>query len=314
VFPKTLKPGAKNMAVGTTQQGPAQGASGAEDVQQQRDEAALTRRMADISHKLLVLSGKGGVGKSTVAANLAVALWLRGNHVGLLDVDVHGPSIPKLMGLESSDVHVVDGELVPVHVGENLSVMSIGFLLPRTSDAVVWRGPKKHGVIRQFLQDVNWGPLDYLVVDSPPGTGDEPLSVVQLVGTRAEALLVTTPQQMATADVRRCVTFCRQLSLPILGMLENMSGLRCPHCGEPIDLFKQGGGRDLALEVGAPLLGQIPIDPAVVVAGDAGVPILPENPPSPATQALLEVVDQIVERHAGSLPADAPHIVGSRSS
>jgi len=256
--------------------------------------------MADISHKLLVLSGKGGVGKSTVAANLAVALWLRGNHVGLLDVDVHGPSIPKLMGLDPGDVQIVDGELIPVRVGDNLSVMSIGFLLPKTSDAVIWRGPKKHGVIRQFLQDVAWGPLDYLVVDSPPGTGDEPLSVAQLVGPGAEALLVTTPQQVATADVRRCVTFCRQLALPILGILENMSGFCCPSCGEHFDLFKQGGGSDLALEVKVPFLGRIPIDPEIVIAGDEGVPILPESPPSPATRALLEVVDEIVEAHAAA--------------
>jgi Mrp family chromosome partitioning ATPase len=286
------------MASGTTQQLPAQGADESQDAQRQLDEAALKRRMADISHKLLVLSGKGGVGKSTVAANLAVALWLRGKHVGLLDVDVHGPSIPGILGLADSDVRIDERQLVPVRVGENLSVMSIGFLLPTNKDAVIWRGPRKHGVIRQFLQDVAWGPLDYLVVDSPPGTGDEPLAVAELVGAGAEAVLVTTPQQVATADVRRCVTFCQQLSLPILGILENMSGFHCPNCGERFDLFKQGGGRDLALEAKVPLLGQIPIDPEIVVAGDAGVPILPESPPSPATRALLEVVDEILEAHA----------------
>jgi Mrp family chromosome partitioning ATPase len=294
-------PETKDMATGTTQQQPTQGATDGDDAQRHLDEAALNRRMADISHKLLVLSGKGGVGKSTVAANLAVALWLRGNHVGLLDVDVHGPSIPKLMGLEAGEVRTVEGAIIPVRVGDHLSVMSIGFLLPKADDAVIWRGPKKHGVIRQFLQEVAWGPLDYLIVDSPPGTGDEPLSVAKLVGTRAEAVLVTTPQQLATADVRRCVAFCRRLSLPVLGILENMSGFCCPTCGEHIDLFKRGGGRDLASEVGVPFLGQIPFDPEVVVAGDEGAPILPENPPSPATQALLEVVDRIVETHtAGS--------------
>jgi Mrp family chromosome partitioning ATPase len=286
------------MATGSTQKNPSPGGGDSHDAQRQLDEAALKRRMADISRKLLVLSGKGGVGKSTIAANLAVALWLRGKHVGLLDVDVHGPSIPKIMGLASSDVRMDDGQLVPVRVGENLSVMSIGFLLPTARDAVIWRGPRKHGVIRQFLQDVAWGPLDYLVVDSPPGTGDEPLAVAELVGGGGEALLVTTPQQVATADVRRCVTFCQQLSLPIVGILENMSGFCCPSCGERFDLFKQGGGRDLALEVKVPFLGQIPIDPEIVVAGDAGVPILPASPPSPATRALLEVVDEILEAHA----------------
>jgi Mrp family chromosome partitioning ATPase len=286
------------MATGTTQQMPTQGAGESHDARQQLDGAALSSRMAEIAHKLLVLSGKGGVGKSTIAANLAVALWLRGHRVGVLDVDVHGPSIPKLMGLEGSTIDVVDGQLIPVCVGDNLFVMSIGFFLRTAGDAVIWRGPKKHGVIRQFLQDVAWGPLDYLVVDSPPGTGDEPLSVVDLVGAGAEAVLVTTPQQVATADVRRCVTFCRQLSLPIMGIVENMSGFCCPKCGERFDLFKQGGGKDLALEVKVPFLGQIPIDPEIVVAGDAGAPILPDNPPSPATRALLEVVDEILEAHA----------------
>ena len=263
--------------------------------QQQLEEQALQRRMSEIGKKLLVLSGKGGVGKSTVAANLATALARAGRRVGLLDIDIHGPSIPKLMGVEAEQLQMVnEGEILPVKVNDNLAVMSIGFLLRSGNEPVIWRGPRKHGVIRQFLKDVAWGPLDYLVVDSPPGTGDEPLSIAQLVGDSAGAVIVTTPQQVAVSDVRRCVTFCRQLSLPIVGILENMSGLVCPKCGEKIDLFKSGGGRILAEEMGVPFLGQIPIDPEVVTAGDAGTPLASDGSPTPAIEAFGQVADSIL--------------------
>jgi Mrp family chromosome partitioning ATPase len=236
---------------------------------QQRQE--LDRRMCQIGMKLLVLSGKGGVGKSTVAANLAASLALAGKSVGLLDVDIHGPSIPKLMGLEH-DKPLMNGQsIVPVEVG-TLKVMSIGFILERAEDCVIWRGPMKFGVIQQFLKDVEWGPLDYLVIDSPPGTGDEPLSVAQLIGRPAGAILVTTPQDLAVADVRRSVSFCKALSLPIVGIIENMSGLVCPHCKEMIPLFKTGGGEALAREMNVPFLGSIPIDPEIVASGDSGTP------------------------------------------
>ena len=221
--------------------------------------------------KLLVMSGKGGVGKSTVAANLAASLALMGKSVGLLDVDIHGPSIPKLMGLENNRP-VMDGHaIVPIEVG-NLKVMSIGFLLESDRDAVIWRGPMKYGVIQQFLKDVEWGPLDYLVIDAPPGTGDEPLSVAQLIGQPAGAILVTTPQDLAVADVRRSVSFCEKVSLPVVGIIENMSGLVCPHCKEMIPLFKIGGGEALAREMNVPFLGSIPIDPEIVECGDNGTP------------------------------------------
>lgn len=243
-----------------------------DEIQQQMEEVMLAKRMDGIRQKLLVLSGKGGVGKSTVAANLALGLSQAGFSTGLLDVDVHGPSIPQLLGLQDQDVSTVGQELQPVKVNDRLSVMSIGFLIKSRNDAVIWRGPMKYSVIRQFLKDVNWGKLDYLVVDSPPGTGDEPLAVAQLVGRPASAVLVTTPQDLAVSDVRRSVKFCQSVDLPILGIIENMSGYACPSCGHHVDIFKSGGGESLAFEMKVPFLGRIPLDPTIVSNGDAGIP------------------------------------------
>lgn len=251
-----------------------------EQKQQMADEQQQIRlRMGRIKHKILVLSGKGGVGKSTVAANLATSLAARGRKVGLLDVDIHGPSIPQILGLDTCAAQLAPsgGErslLKPVSAGQNLSVMSIGFLLEDRNTAVIWRGPMKYKVIKQFLKDVAWGDLDYLVVDSPPGTGDEPLSVVQLLENATGAVIVTTPQDLAVSDVRRCVTFCGQLNLPVLGVIENMSGFVCPSCGERVDIFKAGGGQKMAREMTVPFLGRIPIDPQLVGAGDSGTPYL----------------------------------------
>lgn len=262
--------------------------------ERQIEEQILQGRMRDIRLKLLVLSGKGGVGKSTVAANLAVALAAEGNSVGLLDIDIHGPSIPKLMGIEKSRLGGVGQVIFPVETSDKLKVMSIGFLLPEAADAVIWRGPLKFHAIRQFLKDVAWGRLDYLVIDSPPGTGDEPLSVAQLVGSPAGAVIVTTPQDVAIADVRRCVSFCNKLSLPVVGIVENMSGFVCPKCGERIDLFKSGGGEALAVEMKVPFLGGIPIDPQIVTSGDAGIPFVDKNTHSAAAQAFSSVVQKIL--------------------
>jgi len=273
-----------------------------DEAQMRQEELMLQGRMGDIDHKLLVLSGKGGVGKSTVAANLAAALAQVGKRVGLLDVDVHGPSIPKLMGLEGRPVQIAGEELIPVKVNDNLSVMSIGFLLSSGKDPVIWRGPRKYHLIRQFLKDVLWGHLDYLVVDSPPGTGDEPLSVAQLVGSPAGAVVVTTPQEVAISDVRRCVSFCNTVSLPVVGIVENMSGFVCPKCGAKIDVFKRGGGAALALEMGVPFLGQIPIDTEVVMAGDAGIPLLRNGPQSPAAKAFSDVVASILTEDVQQTP------------
>ena len=265
-----------------------------DEIDRQMEELILQERMRDIGRKLLVLSGKGGVGKSTVAVNLAVALARAGKKVGLLDVDVHGPSIPKLLGLEGRKVEIIPREILPINVDENLSVMSIGLLLEKLDDAVIWRGPRKYGMIRQFLKDVAWGRLDYMVVDSPPGTGDEPLSIAQLVGSQAAAVIVTTPQDLSISDVRRCVSFCNALSLPIVGIVENMSGYVCPSCGQRSDIFKAGGGEAMADELGLPLLGRIPIDPQVVVSGDAGAPFAAKVADFPAAQAFECITQNIL--------------------
>jgi Mrp family chromosome partitioning ATPase len=264
-----------------------------ESDEQFQERQALARRMCQIGYKLLVMSGKGGVGKSTVAANLAASLASAGKRVGLLDVDIHGPSIPKLMGLENERLVAHGQEIVPIEIGENLKVMSIGFLLSSATDAVIWRGPMKYGVIRQFLKDVDWGELDYLVIDAPPGTGDEPLSVAQLVGQPAGAVLVTTPQDLAIADVRRSVSFCKKVELPVVGIVENMSGLACPHCGGRIELFKSGGGESLAREMEVPFLGAVPIDPQIVLHSDAGSPYSQHLSGSPTAESFAAIVRKI---------------------
>jgi Mrp family chromosome partitioning ATPase len=231
---------------------------------------ALGRRMDQIGRKILVLSGKGGVGKSTVAVNIAVSLALEGHRVGLLDVDIHGPSVPKLLNIEGRPMSSRGETIIPMEFGANLKVMSIGLLLQKDEDAVIWRGPMKMGLIKQFLKDVEWGELDYLIIDSPPGTGDEPLSVCQLIEDTDGAIVVTTPQEVAITDVKKAITFCRKLDLPVLGVVENMSGFVCPKCGEVTHIFKKGGGERLASEMNVPFLGSIPIDPQIVEASDNG--------------------------------------------
>jgi Mrp family chromosome partitioning ATPase/predicted Fe-Mo cluster-binding NifX family protein len=257
------------------------------------DQQALEERLHHIRHKILVLSGKGGVGKSTVAANLAISLALSGKKVGLLDVDIHGPSIPKMLKLGDATVQMKNGAIQPVEKA-GLKVMSIGFLLRDRDDAVIWRGPMKMGVIKQFLKDVEWGDLDYLVVDSPPGTGDEPLSVCQLAAPVDGAVIVTTPQDVATADVRKSITFCRQLDLPVLGVVENMSGFVCPKCGTVTDIFKTGGGERMAADMGVPFLGRIPIDPAIGQACDDGTPFVYHHSRTETAKAFERIVTPIL--------------------
>jgi Mrp family chromosome partitioning ATPase/predicted Fe-Mo cluster-binding NifX family protein len=230
----------------------------------------LGQRMAQIRHKLIVLSGKGGVGKSTVSAFVASALASRGNKVGLLDTDIHGPSIPKILGIEDKRISVVGDSVMPVNVSENLRVMSIAFLLKAKSDAVIWRGPLKMGMIEEFLANVEWGQLDYLIIDSPPGTGDEPLSVCQLVPGLDGAIVVATPQDVALADVEKSIVFCGQVRTRVIGVVENMSGFVCPHCGKAVNIFKTGGAEKLARDMGVPFLGRIPMVPEVVEACDEG--------------------------------------------
>jgi len=272
-----------------------QQASSPDESQGELEAAELQARMERIGRKLLVLSGKGGVGKSTVSANLAISMAQAGRKVGLLDVDLHGPSIPQILGLSGRRLGPgATGGIAPIPLNENLTVVSIGLLLEGAGDAVIWRGPLKYNVIRQFLKDVEWGQLDYLVIDSPPGTGDEPLAVAQLVGAGAEAVVVTTPQDLAVADVRRSVSFCRTLKLPVAGIVENMSGLVCPHCGETVELFKSGGGQKLAQEMGVPFLGRVPLDPKIVACGDDGVPFAQVAADSPAGRAFASVVAPIL--------------------
>jgi ATP-binding protein involved in chromosome partitioning len=230
--------------------------------------------MENVKHKFLVLSGKGGVGKSSIAVNLAVWLSMQGKHVGLLDIDIHGPSVPKLLNLEHMNVQAVAEKIIPVDYSDTLKVMSVGFLLRSKADALIWRGPMKHNIIKQFVTDVFWGGLDYLVVDCPPGTGDEPLSIAQLLGRTDGAVIVTTPQQLAVVDVKKCITFCRQLNLPVLGVIENMSGLVCPHCNQHIEVFTGNGGEEMARDFKVPLLGKVPIDPTLAHACDIGKPFV----------------------------------------
>lgn len=238
--------------------------------QVQTEQEQINQNLQDVAHKVLVLSGKGGVGKSTIAANLAVYLSRSNKRVGLLDIDIHGPSIPKILNLEGRLIQVLGQAILPVEIDPNLKVMSIGFLLRDRDDAVIWRGPMKYQMIKQFLKDVQWGSLDFLIIDSPPGTGDEPLSIAQLLAGSDGAIIVTTPQQVALSDVRKSITFCRQLNLPVLGVVENMSGFVCPQCGTQTDIFKVGGGEQMARQLEIPFLGRIPIDPQIMHACDTG--------------------------------------------
>ncbi len=263
--------------------------------QMKAEQEQIRQRTRLIRHQVVVLSGKGGVGKSTVAVNLATSLALAGKRVGLLDIDIHGPSIPKTLNLEGKTLQVVGDAILPLEMTENLKVMSIGFMLRGNDDAVIWRGPRKYQMIKQFLKDVKWGNLDFLVIDCPPGTGDEPLAIVQLLECADGALIVTTPQEIALADVRKSISFCRTLDLPILGVVENMSGFVCPKCGERIDIFKSGGGEQMAKQMRVRFLGRIPIDPRVVDACDSGRPFMHLHLQSPAAIAFEKISEAVLQ-------------------
>jgi len=271
-------------------------------IKEQQEQKALSDRMGRIKHKIMVLSGKGGVGKSTVAANVAVSLAMEGNKVGLLDTDFHGPSIPTLLNLQDKRPGSDGKSLLPVEFSEGLKVMSIGFLLQNQNDAVIWRGPMKMSVIKQLLTEVNWGDLDYLIIDFPPGTGDEPLSVAQLIPDADGAVIVTTPQNLSLNDVRKCINFCKQLSVPVLGVVENMSGLVCPHCNGVIDIFKAGGGKTMADEMGVPFLAKIPIDPKIVETSDSGTPFVYHYGKTEAAKAFAGVVGPLLAMNDKAKP------------
>ncbi len=249
----------------------------------------IAQALKGIKHKIFVMSGKGGVGKSSVTVNLAAALAQNGRKVGIMDVDIHGPSVPNLLGLKSTiEVDPFDQMLLPAKYNENLSVISMDTLLDDRDQAILWRGPKKASAIRQFLADVKWGNLDYLIIDSPPGTGDEHMTVLKSIPD-AKCVVVTTPQEISLADVRKAVNFLQYTNAEILGIVENMSGLACPNCGMEINLFKKGGGEELAKSHGLAFLGAIPLDPAAVVSADMGQPVVYLNENSPAKKAFLDL-------------------------
>lgn len=274
-------------------------AMSAESLEEFLEQQALEDRLNRIQHKILVMSGKGGVGKSTVAVNLAISLARQGKRVGLLDVDIHGPSIPRMLKLDSTVAQMTSENILPVEKA-GLKVMSIGFLLQERDAAVIWRGPRKMGAIKQFFKDVVWGDLDYLVIDSPPGTGDEPLSVAQLAAPVDGTVIVTTPQDVATADVRKSIKFCHKLQLPVLGVLENMSGYACPECGTVTNIFKSGGGERMAKDMGVPFLGRIPIDPAVGDSCDEGKPFVYHFSQTETGKAFERVAEPILALNDGN--------------
>ena len=252
----------------------------------------IIENLSRIKRKIAVLSGKGGVGKSTIAVNLAVYLAEKGFKVGLLDVDLHGPSVPTILGIKGFPLDMGNNSIIPVNYSENLKAVSVEGLLKDTDDALIWRGPMKIGVIRQFIADVDWGPLDFLIIDSPPGTGDEPLTVAQEI-PGAEALIITTPQEVSMSDVRKSVNFCKTLDMPILGLIENMSGFVCPGCGKKTDIFKSGTGEAAAKKMGIKFLGALPIEPGIMGSSDKGAPFVKESA-SESAKIFGSIVDKIL--------------------
>lgn len=257
----------------------------------QMDDTKIKNNLDHIQHVIVVLSGKGGVGKSTVAANLALALSNEGFQTGLLDSDFHGPTIPTLLGIEDASVTQSNKGLHPVQATEHLKVLSMGFLIENKDNPVIWRGPMKMGAMKQLLGDFSWGSLDYLIIDLPPGTGDEPLTIAQLIPKLSGAIIVTTPQDVALVSVRKSIRFVQKLGIPVLGIIENMSGFTCPHCHEEINIFKKGGGKHAAEDFNVPFLGSIPLDPQIVESGDKGGTIMKEN--STLEHSMDKIINQL---------------------
>ncbi len=265
--------------------------------QQDKMREKINQRMDKIKHKLIIISGKGGVGKSMVAVNLAYGLLFQGKTVGILDIDIHGPSLAKMVGIEDRKLKVSDNEVIePIAITSSLKIVTIASLLEDADTPIIWRGPLKMKLISQFLGDVNWGELDYLVIDSPPGTGDEPLSIVQLVPGLSGAIIVTTPQEIALLDSRKSVNFVKSLKVSMIGIIENMSGLACPHCGKEIDLFKTGGGERAAADLKVAFLGRIPIEPAIVDSTDQGRPFIRAYGKTSTARLMDEIVGKIMAR------------------
>jgi Mrp family chromosome partitioning ATPase len=257
-----------------------------------KQEERLKENLFKIKNKLIIISGKGGVGKTTVAVNLAYELANKGYRVGILDVDIHGPNVPKMLGIEDKRLKGSDSGIEPIDVLPNLKAVSLALIGYKQDQPIIWRGPLKMITIKQLLSDVNWGELDYLIIDSPPGTGDEPLSICQLIPNLSGAIIVTTPQDVAILDSRKSVLFAKELKVPIVGIIENMSGFLCPYCKRRIDLFKVGGGEEAANNLKVPFLGRVPIEPEIVESGDSGKPYIQKE--SETAQALKEIVNKIV--------------------
>jgi len=260
----------------------------------EEQDASVAGSLNRIKNKFVVMSGKGGVGKTSTAVNIAIALANKGFKVGIMDVDLHGPDVPRMLGLTGMPDVNSNRKLNPMRYSDHLAAISMESFLPKRDDAIIWRGPLKFSAIRQFIADVEWGELDFLIIDSPPGTGDEPLTVAQQIQD-AKAVIVTTPQEVALADVRKSINFCRTVNLEMFGLVENMSGLNCPHCGESIDLFGAGGGERTAKEMGIAFLGRIPMDPHMVACGDSGVSFQTSYPDSAVTKAFNAIAEQMAQ-------------------
>lgn len=268
------------------------GTCGSADAALAQQNLAIQTSLSKIKNKILVMSGKGGVGKSTVSVNLALGLANKGHKVGLIDVDLHGPDICRMLNLTERLQGKKGGLASPMQYNENLKVISLEFMMENRDDPIIWRGPLKAQAIRQFVSEFDWGELDYLVIDAPPGTGDEPMTVAQNIKD-AYALVVTTPQEIALADVRKSLNFCKHVNMKVVGLVENMSGLVCPHCNEMIDVFKSGGGERTAIAFDVRFLGKVPMDPKVVMGGDSGTPYLSSDVASPAVEAFRKVVANV---------------------
>ena len=260
-----------------------------------QEETKIQDTLRGIKHVIIVMSGKGGVGKSTVSSNLALSLSMKGYKTGVMDIDITGPNIPKMFGVEDQGLMVENEKLIPVDVPPSLKLMSMAFLLQSKDTPVMWRGPVKMSAIKQFIEDVNCGELDYLVIDMPPGTGDEALSIVQLIPKADGMVIVTTPQDVALLDSRKSLVFGAEAHIPIIGIIENMSGFVCPHCGEITDIFKSGGGEATAKEMNVQFLGRVPIEPGVVDCGDRGVPIVLDHPDSASAKAFKDIAEKIIK-------------------
>ena len=258
----------------------------------------IKQRMSKIKHKIAIISGKGGVGKSLVTANLAIGLARNGRkgRIAILDADLTGPCIPKMLGLKGRRLDLGPAGIRPSLGPEDIKVVSMDFLLPSDDAPVIWRGPLKMGAIRQFLEEVAWGDLDYLLVDLPPGTGDESLSILQLLPEMDGVIIVTIPSEVSQGVVKKAVTFARKMNVPILGIVENMSGMPCPHCGELIDVFSKGGGAKVSEEMDVELLGSIPLDPQVAADSDEGVPFIVKHPDSPASKEFTQIIKKIEKK------------------